>query len=318
MKFTFLGTSAGKPTKERGLTAIGVEFDQDNKWYLFDCGEGTQFQLMHVPLSIGKLEAIFITHLHGDHFYGLPGLLSSKKMDDALSPLTLYGPKGIRAFIESVLDVSHKDFGYELTIIEYEAGEVFVFDKFHLTVVPVVHSIESVAFVIEENDIANKLDEAKLRAIGLEPSPIYGEIKRGKTVIHEGREIDPKAYMLDPIKGRRIIISGDNAAPEVLGGYLDDLDLLIHESTYTQAVYDAMPKKFLHTTAKDLGVSCETHRVKNLIATHISPRYAIKSKYPLQLVHDEISAHYHGRHFIASDLDVYLLSRDRVCQKEDR
>ncbi|MCK4875930.1 MAG: MBL fold metallo-hydrolase, partial [Sulfurimonas sp.] len=93
MKLTFLGTSAGKPTKERNVSALALEFDQDNKWYLFDCGEGTQRQIMHSKLHIGKLDTIFITHMHGDHYYGLLGLLSTKKLDVALNPLTIYGPK---------------------------------------------------------------------------------------------------------------------------------------------------------------------------------------------------------------------------------
>jgi len=99
MKLTFLGTSAGRPTKERNVSALGLEFDQDNKWYLFDCGEGTQRQIMKSRLSIGKLDTIFITHLHGDHYYGLPGLLSTKKLETSLKALTIYGPKGIKDFL---------------------------------------------------------------------------------------------------------------------------------------------------------------------------------------------------------------------------
>lgn len=96
MKLTFLSTSAGKPTKERKVSALALEFDQDNKWYLFNCGEGTQRQMMQSRLHIGKLDTIFITHLHGDHYFGLPGLLSTKKLDEALSPLTIYAPIGIK------------------------------------------------------------------------------------------------------------------------------------------------------------------------------------------------------------------------------
>lgn len=312
MKLTFLGTSAGKPTKERHLSAIGLEFEQDNKWYLFDCGEATQFQLMKSKLSIGKLDTIFITHLHGDHFYGLPGLLSSKKMDEALKPLTLYGPKGIKKFIECTFGVSESKLGYELTIIEYENNQEFLFDKFTLKVIPVVHSIESVAFYITEHDKSNKLDEAKLRAIGLEPSPIYGELKRGKTVVHEGEVLSPEAFMLDPLKGKRIIISGDNAQPDILGEYLRDLDLLVHECTYTQAVYDNLKVKILHTTAKDLGIAAAKFGVKNLIATHISPRYHKDGKFTVEMIEDEIKEAYKQRLFVANDLDMFTLDANKI------
>ncbi len=310
MKLTFLGTSAGKPTRERNLSAIALELEQENRWYLFDCGEATQFQLMKSRLSIGKLDSIFITHLHGDHFYGLPGLLASKKMDEALKPLTLYGPKGIKKFIDCVLDVSGRDVGYDLTIIEYEDNQEFMFDKFTVKVLPLVHSIDSVAFYIKEHDISNKLDEMKLREIGLDPSPIYGELKKGKAVTFEGKTINPKEFMLDPIKGKRIIISGDNAQPEIMGEYLRNLDLLVHECTYTQEVYDNLKVKILHTTSKDLGVAASKFGVKNLIATHISPRYHKDGKFTVQMIEDEIKEAYDGNLFIANDFDVFTLKSE--------
>ena len=318
MKFTFLGTSAGKPTRERNVSALGVEFDQDNKWYLFDCGEATQHQLQKSLLSIGKLHTIFITHLHGDHIFGLPGLLASKKMDEALKPITIYGPKGIAKFIECAIDVSQMHLGFDLDIIEFEAGSTFIFDKFTVTTLPLKHSIESFAFYIRENDISNKLDEPKLRSIGLEPSPIYGEIKKGKRVMHQGKELDPADFMLSPIPGRKVIIAGDNQEPEILDEYLENLDLLIHEATYTQEVYDNLAKKVLHTTAKDLGQTAEKHHVKNLIATHISARYNENGKYGTEILLHEIKSYYNGTAFIANDMDQFYLARDGILQKEER
>jgi len=318
MRFTFLGTSAGKPTRERNVSALGVEFDQDNKWYLFDCGEGTQHQLQKSPLKIGKLSAIFITHLHGDHIFGLPGLLASKKMDEALNPITVYGPKGIKKFIECTIEVSQMHLGFDLDIIEYNANEKFVFEKFTVTTLPLLHSIESFAFYIRENDISNKLDEPRLRSIGLEPSPLYGELKKGKTILHEGETIDPTDYMLSPIPGRKVIIAGDNQKPEILGNYLDNLDLLIHEATYTQDIYDNLAKKVLHTTAKNLGITAQKHHVKNLIATHISARYNDNGKLGEEVLLHEIQRYYHGTVYIAHDLEEYYLFRDGKLQKEPR
>lgn len=266
LQLTFLGTSAGKPTKERNVSALALKFDQDNEWYLFDCGEATQHQIIRSRLSIGKLGAIFITHLHGDHYYGLPGLLSTKKLDTAFRPLNIYGPKGIKKFLECVMDVSKEHLGYTLKIMEFEAEETFVFEKFSLKVLPLVHSVESFAFYIKENDISNRLNEKKLRAIGLDPSPLYGELKSGKSVIFQGKKLEPRAFMLDPIAGRSLIIAGDNSKPDILGRYLQDLDLLVHECTYTQETYDNLPVKVLHTTAKDLGIAVQEKSVKNLIA----------------------------------------------------
>ncbi len=315
MQLTFLGTSAGKPTKERNVSALALEFDQDNKWYLFDCGEATQHQIMRSRLSIGKLDTIFITHLHGDHYYGLPGLLSTKKLDTAFRPLNIYGPKGVKKFLECVMDVSPEHLGYILKITEFEAEETFVFDKFSLKILPLVHSIESFAFYIKENDISNKLNEDKLRAIGLEPSPLYGELKRGRSITFQGKKLEPKVFTLDPVVGRSLIIAGDNSRPDVLGKYLEDLDLLVHECTYTQETYDNLPVKVLHTTAKDLGIAVRAKRVKNLIANHINPRYNKNSTIDVEMIYNEIKYNYKGRLFIANDFDVYRLCRDSTVRK---
>jgi ribonuclease Z len=316
MQLTFLGTSAGKPTRERNVSALGLEFDQDMQWFLFDCGEGTQHQLLRSRLSIGKLSTIFISHMHGDHYYGLPGLLSSKKLDKALNPLTIYGPKGIKKFIECVMgDISYEKLGYRLTLVEYNAQDEYDFDKFTLKVLPLVHSIDSHAFYIKENDRCNRLDEAKLRAIGLEPSPLYGELKRGKSITYQGQKIDPQEFMLEPEIGKKVIIAGDNETPEILGAYLDGIDLLIHECTYLQETFDNLQVKVKHTTAKDLGVSAQKHGIKNLIATHINPRYNINGKIGIDAVSREIKTYYKGTLFIANDFDSYLLNRDSTLTK---
>ena len=315
MQLTFLGTSAGKPTKERNVSALGLEFEQDNQWYLFDCGEATQHQLMRSRLSSGKLSTIFITHMHGDHYFGLPGLLSSKKLDTALRPLSIYGPKGIKRFVECVLNVSYENLGYELEIIEFEVGERFIFDKFSVTVLALDHSVESFAFYIKEHDTSNKINEEKLRAIGMEPSALYGELKKGHSVTFQGVVLDPQDYMVEPIPGRSLIIAGDNATPDILGEYLEGIDLLVHECTYTQEDYDKLQVKVLHTTAKDLGIAAENRGVKNLIASHINPRYNRGNDKDIEVVYDEVKEYYKGHLFIADDFDVYSLDRKRVVKK---
>ncbi len=315
MTLTFLGTSAGKPTSERNVSALALSLEQENHWYLFDCGEGTQRQIMKSGLSLGRLQTIFITHLHGDHYYGLPGLLATKKLDGVQKPITIYAPKGLQTFLAAAMDLSEAHLGYPLTIVEYAPGERFDFERFTLKVLPLRHSKESVAFHIKENDTTNRLNEAKLRAIGLEPSPLYARIKRGEHIIHNGRELDPKAYMLDPVIGRRLIIAGDNSEPAILGDDLERLDLLVHECTYTRAVYDNLAKKVLHTTAKALGRAAEAKGVKNLIANHVDPRYSDKGPLTVKMLYDEIRSEYEGNVYIADDFDVYTLSRDGVVEK---
>ena len=315
MQLTFLGTSAGKPTRERNVSAVGLEFQQDDKWYLFDCGEATQHQIMRSRLSSGKLDTIFITHLHGDHYFGLPGLMSSKKLDASFRPLSIYGPKGIKRFIECVMDISFENLGYELDIIEFDAEDSFIFDKFTLKVLRLEHSVESFAFYIKENDMINKINEEKLRAKGVDPSALYGELQKGNSVIFRGEELKPEDYTLDPIPGRSLIIAGDNARPDILGRYLDDIDLLVHECTYTQSDYDQLQVKVLHTTAKELGKVAQKRDVKNLIASHINPRYNKSSDKDVDALYNEIKVRYRGKLFIAEDFDVYYLGRDNVLKK---
>jgi len=312
LKLTFLGTSAGKPTKERNVSALALELDQDKKWYLFDCGEGTQRQIMQSRLHTGKLDSVFITHLHGDHYYGLPGLLSTKKLDKSLAPLSIYAPKGIRKFLESALDVSEANLGYLLNIIEYKYQEEFVFEKFFLKVLPLLHSKESSAFYIKENDINNRLDEEKLRKAGLEDSPLCAELKRGKSIIFDGKKLNPQSFMNETISGRSLIIAGDNSKPDILDKYLINLDLLVHECTYTQEVYDNLIEKVMHTTAKELAITVQKNHVKNLIANHINPRYNKNSTLGIEMIYNEIKQNYYGKLFIANDFDVYYLSREKL------
>jgi len=183
-------------------------------------------------------------------------------------------------------------------------------------VLPLVHSIESHAFLIQENDISNRLDEVKLRSEGLEPSPLYGELKKGRTVTHEGRVYEPQDYMLEPVRGRSVIIAGDNAEPSVLGAALEGVDLLVHECTYTQEIYDGLIEKQLHTTARDLGRAAHAYGVRNLIATHISPRFGSGGAHALTEIEQEIRTSYDSLFFIAGDFDVFRLERDGRMERE--
>ncbi len=316
MKFVFLGTGAGKPTKQRNLSALAFIMENENGWYLFDCGEATQHQILKSPLKSGSLKNIFITHLHGDHYYGLLGLIDSFKMDNRKDDLTLYVPNGLREFLNCTMDISPDKLGYKLQIIEFKAYNEFKFDKFVLKVLPLYHSIESFAFFIKEYDKSNTLNEVKLNKDGLKPSPLYSKLKQGKIVYQNGKKYIPQDYFLDPVPGRKVVICGDNAKPEILKNYMKDIDLLIHEATYTKEVYKNLPIKVLHSTACDVGKAAHDLNAKNLIVTHISPRYHNKGKYPITLLEDEIRLNYKKNFFIADDLDSYRLDRFGSLVKE--
>ena len=307
MTFTFLGTSAGKPTRDRNLSAVAMQVQNESGWSLFDCGEATQHQILKSDLKSGGLNNIFITHLHGDHYYGLFGLIDSYKMEGRTKELFLYAPKGLKNRLSCFMDLSLEKLGFKLSIVEFEEYDTFYFEKYEIEVLPLVHSIESYAFFIKEFDKSNKLDTLSLQQDGLPPSKFYADIKRGKDVKVGEKLYVAKKYLLEPIKGKRVIISGDNAKPEVLGEALRDLDLLVHESTYTKEVYKDLPVKVLHTTAFELGEVSQRYGVKNLIATHISPRYSDNGAYPLKLIEDEIRENYKGNLLIAKDFMTFSL-----------
>ncbi len=313
MTFTFLGTSAGTPTKSRNVSALGVNFDKNSKWYLFDCGEGTQHQLLRSDLSIGKLDKIFITHLHGDHCYGLAGLIASKSMNEIKTTLEIYGPVGIKEYLDGIIKTTNLHLCFELKIIEIKSGDELKFSDFNIKILSLKHSVTTIAYYIIEYPKMGQFDKKKAIAYGIKPSPIYAKLKRGKTVtLEDGRVIDGKIFSKEPINAKRVIIAGDNYSPEILNPYLQEIDLLIHEATYTQATYDKLSLKLQHSTAKKVAIVCEEVKVPNLILTHISPRYRfnpIKTKESITLLAKEIEDNFSGEFFIANDFDKFYLDK---------
>lgn len=313
MTFTFLGTSAGTPTRSRNVSAIGLMLEKGSKWYLFDCGEGTQHQILRSDLSIGGLDKIFITHLHGDHSYGLMGLIASKSMNEVKTTLEIYAPKGIKKFIDSIMEVTNLHLCFELKVIEVNAGDKFKFKDFDVEVLELNHSVESFAYHIIEHDKMGKFDKEKAIAYGIKPSKVYAKLKNGEVVtLKDGRIIDGKLFSKEPTKGRRVIIAGDNYSPEILNPELKNIDLLIHEATYTEETYNRLSLKLKHSTAKKVAIASHKARVKNLILTHISPRYRFKpqkTKECISILAKEARDNFDGEFFIASDFDKYYLDR---------
>lgn len=175
MELTFLGTSAGVPTRTRNMTSIILNLQQPTRaeMWLFDCGEGTQHQFLHTPHHPGKLNKIFITHLHGDHLFGLPGLLCSRSMQGNSLPLTVYGPKGIKEFIDTALRLSGSWTDYPLTIIEVGPGLVFDEEGYRVSAFPLSHPVECYGYRIEQHDKPGALDAAQLIADGVPPDRCF-------------------------------------------------------------------------------------------------------------------------------------------------
>lgn len=305
MELLFLGTSAGIPTKTRNMTAIALKLRASKQWLLFDCAEGTQHTIHKSDLNISALSHIFITHLHGDHVYGLPGLLSSRSMGGLTHPLVIYGPVGIREWIETTMRLSQLTLSYPLEICEYESEhETICIQSLRLRTHPMIHTMPTFGFIIQEADRPGHLDVTRLQAMGIESGPLYGKIKNGETVtLSDGRGIDGREFVGPEIPGKKIIIAGDNADPEIFGPHLEQVDLFVHEATFTQHCFDNHGKELLHSTSKMVAQAAEKAGVKTLALTHFSPRHtAQKGEEGMGALEAEARAYYSGELILAEDL----------------
>lgn len=274
MDFVFLGTGAGVPAKARNVSAIALQLlEERGAVWLFDCGEATQHQILRTPVKPRRIEKIFITHLHGDHIFGLPGLLGSRSFQGGTERLDIYGPAGIREFVETALRVSGTHLKYELCFTETDGGTVFEDDQFRVLAEPLDHGIFSLGYRVEEKERPGTLLADKLRAEGVPPGPLYSELKSGKDVIlPDGRRLISADYLGVPQKGRVVTILGDtrpNAGGEKLAM---DADYLVHEATFS-AEEPEMAHSYFHSTTAQAAETALQCGVKNLILTHISSRY---------------------------------------------
>ncbi|MEH7883036.1 ribonuclease Z [Bacillus sp. JJ1609] len=274
MDVFFLGTGAGVPAKLRNVTSIALKLlEERGAVWLFDCGEATQHQILHTSIKPRRIEKIFITHLHGDHIYGLPGLLSSRSFQGGESLVTVYGPAGIREFIEVSLKISKSYLKYPIEIIEIEDGVIFEDDQFTVEARLLEHGIPSYGYRIVERDRPGTLLADKLVAAGVKPGPDYKKIKNGEEVILEdGRVIHPEEFVGPPQKGRIVTILGDTRVCENAVLLANDADLLIHEATFS-ADEEALAHEYFHSTTLQAADTALKGRAKKLCLTHISSRY---------------------------------------------
>lgn len=206
MKLTFLGTSAGSPTAERNVSSIMLDLRQERGGlWLFDCGEATQMQMQKAKFSLAKLEMIFLTHLHGDHLFGLPGVLTTRSLMQNQSPLTLVGPKGIKQFIQTVIEISYSWLTYPLNIIELEQdGLVFEDNKFRVEAKLLAHRVPCFGYRIIEKDLPASLNIDKLKKDNIHIGSFYRDLKEGRTVtLEDGRIIHGKDYLETIRKGKK-------------------------------------------------------------------------------------------------------------------
>ncbi len=313
MEFIFLGTSSGTPTKQRNLTALALKGKSNKRWYLVDCGEGTQHQLMHTPLSISKLRAIFITHMHGDHCYGLPGLLGSATMAGRTEKLTIVGPQELATMINTIQQTSRLWLDFELEFIDVATlTEPLDFYDYIVSPVTLSHRVACHGYHFIENNIEHSLNIDKLKALGIPASPVWGQLQQGEDVtLADGQLLLSKDFVITNRQPRVLLVGGDNDQPELLANVSVKPDVVIHESTYTADIAEKVGAGPQHSSAKTVAQYAEKAQISQLVLTHFSPRYAYArgASPSIRDIEAEAKQYYNGTLFLANDLDAYQLDK---------
>ena len=279
MKITFLGTSGGVPTRARNVTCIALQPSERQggaPLFLFDCGEGTQHQFLRAPhLKLNQVERIFFTHLHGDHLYGLPGLLASRALaDNAETPVTLHGPRALADYFRGVAAATGaRNFGGASEPQAVRPGVVYEDDYLCVECAPVQHGIEAYAYAVTERDEPGRFDVEKARALGIPPGPLYGRLKAGETITLEDGRIVAGRDLTGPTRpGPKFVFSGDTIYSPRLVELAQGADVLVHEATFAHADVP-LAERALHSTSVMAARVAQEAGVRTLFLTHFSPRY---------------------------------------------
>jgi ribonuclease Z len=274
MELYFLGTGAGLPSKQRNVTSIALQLLQERACtWLFDCGEGTQHQVLRAPVKLNQIEKIWITHLHGDHLFGLPGMLGSRSFHGGTTALHIYGPPGLREFVDVVLKVSQTHLTYPYHVHEIGEGVVFEDGQFRVEARCLSHGILSFGYRVTEKDTPGKLQVERLQAQGIAPGPVYGQLKRGETVrLENGELICGANYLTPPRRGRIVTVLGDTKKCDAAVELARNADVLVHEATFSADKSD-LAAEYNHSTAENAADVSRLAGARSLILTHISSRY---------------------------------------------
>ena len=310
MDLYFLGTSSGTPTRSRNVTAIAIIESQGKDWYLVDCGEGTQHQILQTRLSLNSLAAIFITHVHGDHCYGLPGLLGSAGMGGRTNSLKIIAPEGIKEWYESTLAHTRLHLPFEIEFERSESLAAYTLGQFSITTIELSHRVPSFAYIFTELNVDASLNTEKLKRAGIPRGPLWGKFKAGENVEHEGKVLRSSDYIDYLHKPRKFMVCGDNDNPSLLRHECSDCHILVHESTYTEDLATKAAENG-HSYAKEVASIAQKCLVPNLVLTHFSPRYQNGSAGSLSIekIRSEAKSEYTGNLYLASDFDRFRLDK---------
>ncbi len=268
MEIIFLGTSSMYPTKTRSHPAVLLKYEGHH--LLFDCGEGTQRQLRIAGESAMKIEAVFITHWHGDHSLGLGGLIQSLAASKREEELIIIGPKGTAESVRCILRTYKFKPTFNIKVIEAEEGVVYESEKFYVEAISVKHPVPTLAFKFVEKD-RRKINLDYVKQFGLERHPILGKLQRGETIEWKGKKITPEEGTI-VVKGKRATYIVDTAFFDELVDFAKDSDILISEATFSDELKE-IAKEYMHMTSKEAAKLAKQSNSKVLYLTHLSQRY---------------------------------------------
>jgi ribonuclease Z len=257
------------------VSGTALQLTDRAELWLIDCGEGTQHQVLRAPqVRLSQLSRIFLTHLHGDHLFGLMGLLASRALaQGGTTPVTLHGPEGLADYVRASLRASGMRFGYPVDIRVVRPGVVCEDDEITVTAAPVRHRIEAYAYAIEEKPRAGRFDVAAARARGVPEGPLFGRLKAGQPVtLPDETVVSPEGLVGPPRPGRKVVFSGDTAFAAGVVSLSAGADVLVHEATYAEADR-ALADRAAHATAATAATVAREAGVAALYLTHFSPRY---------------------------------------------
>lgn len=269
---TFLGTSSGTPTLQRSLPCVAVQ--RFGELFLFDCGECAQVQYRRAGLPFGKLAAVFISHLHGDHVTGLMGLLMSLQMAERTAPLRLCGPPGLAEYVRCSRRALHTAFSYRLEIVETQKPRVlWETPQYQIRCAPLDHRLFCLGFALEERPRPGRFQLDRARALGVPEGPLFGHLQRGETVtLPDGRAVRPEEVLGPPRPGLKIAYCTDTRPCAAALDLARDADLLIHEGTFA-ADMAAEARLKGHSTVAQAAEIARRAGARRLAISHISPRY---------------------------------------------
>ncbi len=271
LSILFLGTGGSWPTVKRNVTSIAIK--RGSEILLFDCGEGTQRQLQKSKLSYMQISKLFITHFHGDHFLGIPGLVQTMQLNDRKEPLHIYGPKGMNKLTKELLSLGYFRPTYKIISHEIEPGDIVEFKGYSIKTLKANHGVPSISYCLEEIIRPGKFNKKKALALGIPEGHLFSKIQKGNSIkLKDGRTINPEDILGKPRKGRKVVYSGDTKPVKNMIDFSKNADILIHEATFHSDLQDNA-NDYGHTTAKQAAEIAKQANVEKLYLTHISPRY---------------------------------------------